>query len=470
LKQKLEEKVASEFKISGEGHTDIYAHLRSVSNGTALQLSNMSRTAAYRISLEFSAPGTVAALWNPLNGECLKLVPDADGRFTLEFAPAQTWMVTTGYSAKNAKFDNVYSLPAARVNIYTFGKEWTGKRLDPNTITLDFASFSTDGGKSWSKEEPVLAYYDRSAAKKPYNGPLMMKYKVKIDELPGTCVLALEQPEMYQQILVNGRDVKFTGNGFFIDASIKTQDIHQFLKQGDNEIVLSLDYVTPIPTSLVASERYGTEIESIYLAGDFGVTGIQSEQQLVDSWYNQTEGLAKKPLATAYKSFTLSREKDIFEGDLTQAGFPFYAGRFVLENTFDLPDFDPDAAYTLAFPACETILTGATINGTEMPFIFATPFEVDVTKALKQGKNEIKLTLTNSLRNLMGPHHHKGGELTEVGPASFRANNGWPNNIEKGEPDWYDARLRGNPILWRDDYFVIPFGLLRPPVLQKDKK
>ena len=469
LKQKLDKKAVPEFKISGDGVLEIYTHLRNVSNGVSLQLSNMSRLATYRIALEFSAPGTVAALWNPLNGDCLKLVPDADGRFTLEFAPAQTWIITTGNSAKKAKFDAVYSLPAARVNVYTFSNEWTGKRLDPNAITLDFANFSTDGGKSWSVEEPVLAFYDRSSAKKPYNGLLLVKYRVKIDELPGSCVLGLEQPEMYRQILVNGKDVKFTGNGFFIDASIKTQDILQFLKKGDNEIVLSLDYVSPIPASLVASERYGTEIESIYLVGDFGVSGVKSEQQLTESWYNQTRGLAKKPLATAYKSFSLTGEKNIFEGDLTQAGYPFFAGRFDLDNTFDLPDFDPNAVYSLAFPACESILIGVTVNGSKMPVIFASPLEVDITKALKPGKNEIKITLTNSLRNLMGPHHHKGGELTEVGPASFRANNGWPNNIEKGEPDWYDARLRGNPVLWRDDYYVVPFGLLEAPVLQRSE-
>jgi len=58
--------------------------------------------------------------------------------------------------------------------------------------------------------------------------------------------------------------------------------------------------------------------------------------------------------------------------------------------------------------------------------------------------------------------------LTEVGPPSFRANNGWTNRIEQGEWDWYDARLRGNPVLWRDDYYVIPFGMLKAPVLQKN--
>ena len=469
LEQAINEKATPDFNITGEGVSKIYTHLRTVSNGASLQLSNTSRTDTYRISLAFDSPRTAVALWNPVSGECLKLIPDADGRFTIEFAPAQTWIVTTGASAKEAKFDATYTIPGARTRILTLDNTWTGKRIDPNAITLDFASFSTDEGKHWSQEEPVLAFYDRTHnAPKPFNGPLLIRYNVYIDDLPGSCVLGLEQPEMYRQITVNGHEVKFTGNGFFIDAAIKTQDIRPFLQVGDNRIVLSLDYVSPV-NSLVAAERYGTEIESIYLAGDFAVYGVQTDQPLTTTWYNRTPNLAKKPLVTGYKSFRMASEQNLFRGDLSHAGYPFFAGRFELANTFDLSAIEPDSDYKLVFPGFEAILIAVTVNGVEMPVLFASPWEVDITKALKTGKNEITVTLTNSLRNLMGPHHHKGGELTEVGPSSFRASNGWPNIIEKGEWDWYDARLRGNPILWRDDYYVVPFGILQAPELQKIK-
>jgi len=468
LKQRLNKKAAPVFNLFGKGVSDIFTHLRTISNGSSLQLSNMSRTNTYCLSLEFVTHSQDVALWNPVNGDCLKLLPHPDGRFTLVFAPAQTWIVTTGASAKKAKYDATYRVPASRTNVLTLDNRWTGRRIDPNVITLDFASISTDGGKSWNAEEPVLAYYDRSAATKPYNGPMLLKYRIKIDELPANGRLGLEQPDMYKQITVNGQEVKFSGDGFFIDASIKTQDIHQFLKKGDNEIILSLDYVSPVPASLVASERYGTEIESIYLTGDFSVTGTLSSQQLTDSWYNRTPELANKPLPTAYRSFRLTVENDRFEGDLSRAGYPFYAGRFELENAFSLPAIDPDGVYTLTLPRCESILIAVSVNGIEMPIIFASPWEVNITHALKTGQNELKITLTNSLRNLMGPHHHKGGELNAVGPPSFRANDGWTNSIEKGERDWYDARRRGSPVLWRDDYFIIPFGILQAPVIQKN--
>ena len=118
----------------------------------------------------------------------------------------------------------------------------------------------------------------------------------------------------------------------------------------------------------------------------------------------------------------------------------------------------------LSFPYFEAVVLNVTVNGTPCPPLFASPWETDVTAALKPGKNAVRVSLTNSLRNQMGPHHHKGGEHTAVGPATFRANHYWPNT-EAGERDWYDARLGGKAKVWRDDYYMIPFGLLQAPVV-----
>jgi len=91
---------------------------------------------------------------------------------------------------------------------------------------------------------------------------------------------------------------------------------------------------------------------------------------------------------------------------------------------------------------------------------------VDITGALREGENALKITLVNSLRNLLGPHHHAGGELTEVGPVSFTGGSGWPSNTG-GERDWFDLRPGREPKFWRDDYHCIPFGFLSPPVIER---
>lgn len=456
------------FSLSGASADSIWTHLREVEGGTALQLSNTSRTGTFRVSVQYADPTQVVKLWNPVNGKVLDLKAEG-GTYTLEFAPAQTWILTSGEPSVAASVDESYRLPGSRTDLLTLSPEWEARRLDPNAITLDFARFSTDGGQRWSDPEPVLAFYSRTAVSQPYNGPLQLKYEVDIDDLPAACSLAMEQPHMYESITVNGQPVKFTSDGFYVDASFRTQPITSLLKKGHNEIVLSLNYVSAVPDSYDAIERYGSEIESIYLVGDFGVRGRSAGEPLADTWRNRQARLKAKAPVNRFASFALVGEPTRVSGDLTLQGYPFYAGRYALSQTFELPEVDPNLRYVLTFPGFEAILIGVEVNGQALPVLFSSPWESDLTEALRPGRNEVTVTLTNGLRNLMGPHHNVGGEFAEVGPATFSGSNDWPNLLP-GDPDWYDVRVNGQPRLWRDTYHMIPFGLLQAPVLQTEAK
>jgi len=41
------------------------------------------------------------------------------------------------------------------------------------------------------------------------------------------------------------------------------------------------------------------------------------------------------------------------------------------------------------------------LNGTVLDTLCWSPFKTDITRALKAGKNELKITMINSLRNLL---------------------------------------------------------------------
>ncbi len=463
----LNAKVMPVFTLSGAQHEQVWTHLRAVSNGHALQLSNTSRLESRTLALRFDDRDVSVALWNPVNGQCLRLKPEADGAYALALAPAQTWVVTLGAAAQGLAFDGDYSLPGDRKELVKLDGVWLGRRVDPNALTLDYARASKDGGATWSDPEPVLALYDRFAQSKPYNGELKLKFEPEVAEVPANCKLVVEQPEMYTAITVNGKPVGFADSGFYRDIVFRAQDINGLLKPGRNEIILTLNNVSGVPASLNARTRYGSEIESIYLVGDFAVKAEQSDRPLADTYRNQEGLLQKKPIHS-FKRFTLTQEKATFTGDLTPQGYPFYAGEFLLDRTFDLPAVQPGKRVLLSFPYFEAVILNVTVNGTLCPPLFASPWETDVTAALKPGKNTVRVSLTNSLRNQMGPHHHKGGEHTAVGPATFRANHYWPNK-EAGERDWYDARLGGKAKVWRDDYYMIPFGLLQAPVLSEEQ-
>ena len=57
---------------------------------------------------------------------------------------------------------------------------------------------------------------------------------------------------------------------------------------------------------------------------------------------------------------------------------------------------------------------------------------IDLAEFLSDGENEIEIALTNSNRNLMGPHHGHDPEPWGVGPGTFSMENGWDENNQCG--------------------------------------
>ena len=471
LKDAVEKGCNRVFSIEGEKKELVWSHLREVKGGYTLQLSNTSRLESLSISLNVDLANGKVALWNPIDGSCLSLNADDKGCYTIEFSPIQTWILTIGNLSENVVFDGTYQIKGERTQLMTLKNEWNKKRVHSNALPLDFASYSIDGGKSWSKAEPVLGIYDRFKTK-PHNGPLSLRYSFQIKDIPSVCSLVIEQPHMYTGISMNGTAITFSGDSTYIDHTFQTTDIRSLLKKGQNEVLLTLNNISAIPTSTNAHARYGTEIETIYLIGDFGVQGTLAKDQPTDTWRNYFKSLEPKPMPTRfqYGSFVLTKELDDVCGDLARQGYPFYAGQIELSQSFDVASLDKEKGkYILKFNDLETILVTVRLNGKELPTIFSNPWECDVTEALKEGKNELTLILTNSLRNLMGPYHHMGAEFAKVAGGVFRGDTDWPNLVP-GDADWYDARIRGNAKLWRDDYYSIPFGLLSAPVLDVENK
>jgi hypothetical protein len=463
LQEVLDEVMPQVFSLAGTGNELIWTHHRRVNNGGIIQMSNTSRLKGVDCDILFTAGVKNPALWNPENGTSMKLKPGDDGRIRLRFAPATSWLITYGEASREANLKETYQVPAYKTKLAEIGGDWQGSRADPNSLTLDFARYSTNNGKTFSSPEPLIGIHQRLTEKK-YTGPLILKYGIDVVNVPEKYSLVVEQPELYE-ISVNGKKINFEGKDYYRDHALRTRDISGTLKQGQNEIALSLNYVAPEPASLDAIKRYGTEIESIYLTGEFAVSVSPSKEPLAESQKNSLHLFREKPLHSI-SHFAVAKEKEMFTGDLVEQGYPFYAGTFVLKNTFaiDKKSYSKSKRYYISFPSFEAIVVKVKINDREFDPLIYSPWEIEITGAVKEGDNAVEVELTNSLRNLMGPHHHTGGELNAVGPVTFTGNPGWPSNTG-GQGNWYDLRLSGKPVFWRDDYYLIPFGLLEPPVI-----
>ena len=83
-----------------------------------------------------------------------------------------------------------------------------------------------------------------------------------------------------------------------------------------------------------------------------------------------------------------------------------------------------------------------TANGKSVRIALDT--EKDISPVLRKGKNEVRLVLRSSLRNLFGPHHYKVPEPMGVSPYNFEFRGDWKN---------------GNPSEYTDEYHFVPFGV-----------
>ena len=81
----------------------------------------------------------------------------------------------------------------------------------------------------------------------------------------------------------------------------------------------------------------------------------------------------------------------------------------------------------LSLDKLDAITLKVTINKKEAGILLWPPYRLGITGSLQEGKNHIEIELTNSLRNLLGPHHQRLINPEGVGPDSFNDKKDWIN-------------------------------------------
>ncbi len=222
-----------------------------------------------------------------------------------------------------------------------------------------------------------------------HTGEFELAFSFVVDTVPeGDVFLVLETPEAFD-ITLNDAPVPDEDAGWWVDTTFRKRRITGMIESGENTITLRGQATPKI------------ELESMYVIGDFGV------------W---TEDL---------QDFTIAGESDDLPvGDLVEQGFPFYAGTISLEQRIDLT-LNGHASTRLVIDDLAATVADVWVNGENVGQIAWEPHELEIGPHLKDGRNTIRIDLVNTLRNLLGPHHHRYGELLGVGPGSFSDEGNW---------------------------------------------
>ena len=293
------------------------------------------------------------------------------------------------------------------------GERFTVCGQPENYITLDFVRYSTDG-KTYSEPLHHMGVFDEML-KKRYRGKLYLKYEFKVDEVPDKCAMLAEDTNtLWTEI--NGQRISACGASQYERALLKF-DVASLLVKGENQIVICIDYYQGenvyyalfgenVTESLKNCLAYDTDIEAIYLKGNFGVYG--------DFKNGTTENVVLG------KNFRIGKMKTEVS-DLVTQGFPFFSGNITLNQSLYVENTDMELCFDRRFH-----LIKVKVNGQDAGKMMLTK-RLDVSDFLKKGENVIEITLTVGNRNLLGPFHAKEEEPLSVGPHTFERFGTWTN-------------------------------------------
>ncbi len=291
------------------------------------------------------------------------------------------------------------------------GEKFTVCGNAENYLTLDFIRYSFDG-ETYSERLHHMGVFDEML-KKRYAGKLYLKYEFEVDEIPERCSLLAENTNTVW-VKVNEERVEKTGVSE-VESQLFAYDLAGKLRKGKNEVVILIDYFQSeqvyyalfgenVTESLKNCLVYDTDIEAVYIKGDFGVYG------------DFTQGRAKDILLG--ENFRIGKKKTEITS-LIEEGYPFFSGNITLKQTLTVDDTQRELVIDKRFHLIDVKVNGEYIG--RMMFDTA----IDVSKALKVGENEIELVVTVGNRNLLGPFHTPDQEDLGVSPYTFERSGQW---------------------------------------------
>lgn len=296
-------------------------------------------------------------------------------------------------------------------------------RATENYLPLDMIRYSEDG-ITYSEELPYTGVFQLLLQRR-YEGELYIKHTFRVTEKPDSMWVISEESEN-PTVTVNGEAVTLS-QPWERQYEFRKADISDFVRVGENEIVRKIRFYQGenvyyalfgegVTETLLNCLSYDTELEPLYLAGDFGVF---AEQMLPGQHHGVLLG----------SGFTVGKRPGTVR-DLLNDGYPFFAGTVHLQRKLQLEQKDVILEFQGRFQAIRVW-----VNGKEAGSLLYNN-RIDISEFACVGENDITLELTVSNRNLFGPHHNAELEEPEsVGPYTFEL----PGTWQDGRSDQYRA-------------------------------
>jgi hypothetical protein len=355
------------------------------------------------------------------------------------------WVIETSFPAlgsrlfiiPKAKQDARYPLRQALVPVRSTAlakKKWDIRPSEDNVVVLDRPYYTIGNGKEQKPDEilridnkardalglkhrggEMVQPWAQEKKQNPASLQITLRYSIAVDVVPsGRACIAVEHPDR-MQISINGHLIDTeTESGWWTDKSLRTISFDpSLLRRGQNSIEMKCNY----------DQNYAG-LEIAYLLGNFGV---------------KVKGTAitiTKP-ATALSI-----------GDLGKQGLPFYGGSIAYVSPIK-PKLGKGERLFVTVPEYLGTAVRILVDGKPAGIIGWQPNEVDITDHVKAGKESLlSIEVIGHRRNSHGPHHITDNFPHWTGPGQFKC---------EGKQ-------------WREDYNLVPVGLMKNPALEIRRK
>ena len=295
-----------------------------------------------------------------------------------------------------------------------------------NFLKLDMVRYSKDG-VHFSKPYPYMGLFDKLLHER-YEGDLYLKYEFEVREVPSEARLLAERKSTGTQ-WINGKAFSFTEKAE-VEPNLLMADVASMLQVGQNDYTVKVRWYQGenvyyalfgenVTESLKNCLAYDTDLEAVYLAGQFGVYSDQpyeDDPQDDRYFFGQHFYVGKLPETVTEPSTD---------------GLPFFRGKLTVSQDVEWADevthLRVEGSYSMAT---------VRINGQEAGELFFDRV-LDIRPFKQSGINRVEVDFLMSNRNLLGPHHCANrGARYSVSPWSYELFGRW--NDDKNE--CYDER------------------------------
>ena len=381
---------------NGAATNNLFLHQRDIDGALFLFFANTDQDNGIDVDVRIPAKGRVDR-WNLFDGAVSPEEYQADEdcvSLSLHFEPAGSVLLSV--TPTDAPPPPANPEPQ-QVRTQPLPDAWKIVERGPNALTIDSLAYKRAGDKAWISNVAYHTAQGSMQAMETDGFQFAIKYKFGLGVEPSKLediFLVMEQPEG-KEILVNDRPVSYSDAGWWIDPSFKKVVVKAALHKGKNEIEVRGAFHTPKKPGTRIYVPGGTEIESIYIVGDFSVVKTKSG------------------------NFVITPPDDSFAyGDMAEKGYPFFSGTISVEQAVDVQP-GPGERVVLDIQGLDAITARVRVNGDEAGLIAFHPHRIDITDFVTPGQNTVRIELTTSNRNLLGPHHAEQREPLNVGPGTF---------------------------------------------------